>query len=63
MLIAAVVGGGSISARHIKGWQDHPDVDLVAIADINGDLARSRAEEFDIPNVYTDPQKMFDILG
>ncbi len=57
---AVVVGAGSISARHIKGWQDHPDVDLVAIADISGDFARSRAEEFDIPNIYTDYQKMFE---
>lgn len=56
-----VVGGGSISVRHIKGWKNHPDANLIAIADINGDVAKNRAEEFEIPNFYTDYQKMLQV--
>lgn len=55
---AAVIGAGVIASRHIKGWQAHPDVDLVSIADISEAAARRRAEEFEIPNVHTDYLEM-----
>lgn len=55
---AAIIGAGGISARHINGWLNHPDVEIVAIADISEANAERRAEEFGIPNVYTDYQDM-----
>ncbi len=56
---AVVVGCGDIAARHIKGWQAHPAVDLVAVADVHEAAARRRAEEFGIGKIYTDYREMF----
>lgn len=52
-----VVGVG-IGRLHIEGYKTHPDAEIVAVADINEDRARATAEEFGIPKVYSDYEKM-----
>jgi predicted dehydrogenase len=54
-----VIGAGRWAARaHLPGFDRSPLAELVAICDLNGDLARQRAQEFNIPHVYTDYQEM-----
>jgi predicted dehydrogenase len=58
-LRAAVIGAGRWSAMaHLPGCVRSPLCDLVAVCDLNGDLARQRAEEFNVPDVYTDYQEV-----
>jgi predicted dehydrogenase len=47
--------GGIVRGAHLKpGWTVVPDVEIVAACDINEASAKSLAEDFDIPNVFTD---------
>lgn len=50
--------GGIARAVHIPGWKDNPEVELVAVADVNGELAEKVAREHDIPHVFTDFRKL-----
>jgi predicted dehydrogenase len=50
----AVIGTGIIGRSHIKNYQDIADANLVAVCDINEDGARAAAQEYGIPDVYTD---------
>lgn len=48
-----VIGAGNIAAVHIEQFQRLPEqCAVVAITDVNVELARSRAEQFRIPHVY-----------
>jgi len=58
-LRTAVVGGGTISGRHLDGLSDCPYTDLVGICDVDADRARSVASEYGIAN-YTDMQELLD---
>lgn len=58
-LRTAVVGGGTISSRHLDGLSDCPYTDLVAICDVDAERARSVASEYGIAN-YTDMQELVD---
>ena len=51
-------GCGHISQFHLRAWQQVPDAEIVAVCDVDGAKARSRADEFGIPAVFTDPEKM-----
>lgn len=56
---AGVVGAGSWArAAHIPGFQSCPDVDLVAICDIDRDLAERVATERGVPRVYASATAM-----
>ena len=57
---AVVVGCGTIAPRHIKSWQAHPTVEVVAVADIDETAASTRAREFHIPKIYLDYREMLD---
>lgn len=48
VLKAAVVGGGTVSRRHLTGLKRDPLVQLVAICDIDESRAQSLADEYDI---------------
>ena len=53
-LRVGVIGAGRWSASaHLPGYARSPLCDVVAICDLNEDLARQRAQEFNIPDVYT----------
>ncbi len=54
-----VVGCGGMGRHHSRAWVDHPAAELVAAADINEQMARTVADEFSIPAVYTDYNEMF----
>ncbi|MDE0040414.1 MAG: Gfo/Idh/MocA family oxidoreductase [Candidatus Poribacteria bacterium] len=54
-----VVGCGGMGRHHSRAWTEHPTAELVAAADINEQMARTVADEFSIPAVYTDYNEMF----
>lgn len=49
-----VIGAGSISESHLGAYSKNPEVELVAICDLNEERARAKADKYNIPNVYTD---------
>lgn len=51
-LNAVLVGCGGISRTWLRAIADIPEVRLVALVDLNRETARSRASEFDMPNVH-----------
>ena len=58
-LRVGVIGAGRWSASaHLPGFTRSPLAEVVAICDRNQDLAKQRADKFDIPHVYTDYEKM-----
>ena len=53
-LRVGVIGAGRWStSAHLPGFARSPLCDLVAVCDLDGDLARARAEQFGAPD-YTD---------
>lgn len=54
---AGVIGAG-IGKFHIEGLQNHPKAECVALCDINADAAQEVADDFGIPQVYTDYREM-----
>jgi predicted dehydrogenase len=61
----AVIGTGMIAnAAHIPAWKALPgEVELVGVADIRAEAAQETAHRYNIPQAYTDPQKMLDELA
>jgi predicted dehydrogenase len=54
-LRVAVIGAGRWAASaHLPGFARSPLCELVAICDLNRDLAEQRAKQFKIPHVFTD---------
>lgn len=56
-LRVGVIGLG-IGRKHIEGWREHPDVDVVAIADPDTKRLTERGEAFGIEARYTNAQDM-----
>src|SRR5262247_242004 len=54
----ALVGCGRISAINIAALKAIPDVDIVAVCDLNDKLAHAQAVRHNIPSVYTDMERM-----
>ncbi len=52
-----LVGAGSISQHHLNAIKNIPGATAVAICDVE-DRARQRAQEYDIPETYTDYRDM-----
>ena len=54
-LRVAVLGAGSIAKhRHLPEYAARPDVEIVALVDLNKDRAKGFAEKYNIPNVFRD---------
>lgn len=53
-----IIGAGSISTRHINAYKANANAEIVMIADLNEELAKSRAQEFDIPNYCTNYKEL-----
>src|SRR5690606_27300142 len=53
-----VIGAGSIAQIHLESYRANPQVELVAVADINADRARTVADSFGAPDAYGDPHEM-----
>lgn len=59
-LKVGVIGCGLISKlRHIPAYKKLKDFEVQAVCDLNEELARDTAKEFNIPKFYTDTSKMF----
>ena len=56
-LTTAVVGGGTVSDRHLDGCRRLPTTDLVAICDLDEDRDREKAREYDLA-AYADMETM-----
>ena len=54
-----IIGTGQIGKAHIRNYQNIPDCEIVAVADINEPEARRVADEYGIPHVLT---KFRDLL-
>lgn len=55
-----VIGVGNIFPAYVKGCRDFDILELAACADIDMDLAKRRAEEFDIPAAMTVEELLAD---
>ena len=54
-----IIGAGSISRYHVFGYQANSDLAQVeAVCDLNEERARSFAEQYHIPQVYTNVEDM-----
>ncbi|HEX3947619.1 MAG TPA: Gfo/Idh/MocA family oxidoreductase, partial [Acidimicrobiales bacterium] len=53
-----VVGTGNIADLNVAGYLQHPDCDVVAVCDVDGDLAAEAAERWGVPRVYTDLDRL-----
>jgi predicted dehydrogenase len=54
----ALVGCGRISDVHIETVTELTNVDIVAVCDLNENVARDQATRHNIPGIYTDMEKM-----
>jgi len=58
-LKAAVIGAGAIAHHcHLPGYQQHPDCQLVALAETDPSRAARAAERFGVPTTYHDYRQM-----
>src|SRR5690554_4932115 len=53
-----LIGAGSISELHLDACQNNPEVDLVAVCDLNEDRARAKAQKYGAKRVYTDYREL-----
>jgi len=54
-----VIGAGRWAASaHLPGYTRSPLSEIVAICDLNRDMAEQRAKQFNIPHVYSDYQEL-----
>ena len=53
-----IVGQGLVGPSHYKGYQTHPDAEVIAICDLSRERAESFAETHNIPEVYTSYEEL-----
>ena len=53
-----LIGCGEIGRRRATGFVEHPDIDLVAVSDINPTAAEQAAADFDVPTHYEGHEAM-----
>jgi UDP-N-acetylglucosamine 3-dehydrogenase len=56
---AAVIGCGSWGRNHARVYHELPNVELVAISDLNPQTAQQIGERYGVPS-YTDPKKIIE---
>jgi predicted dehydrogenase len=54
----AVIGTGTIAQSHLDAYAKNPEVELVAVSDLNLDRAKSVAEKYGAPRAYSDPAEL-----
>ncbi|TDF93024.1 Gfo/Idh/MocA family protein [Paenibacillus piri] len=57
-LKVGVIGSGSISTMHLDLYANNPEVELVAICDMNRARAEEKAAKYAIPHVYADVREL-----
>lgn len=60
-LRTAVVGGGTVSAIHLSGIVENPQTELAGICDVDEDVARDLADEYDT-RAFFDLEEMIDAV-
>jgi len=55
---AGIVGLGLAAASHVKGYESHPDSEVLAVCDSDGERAHRFAAEHSVPLVYTELEEM-----
>lgn len=58
-----VIGTGTIAQAHLAAYAAHPDVELVAVSDMNLDRAKAVADTYDAPRAYDDPHELLADQG
>jgi len=58
-----IIGLGWPGREHLKGYKLGTNAEVVALCDMNVELAQQQAAEHDIPAVYTDHKKMLKESG
>ena len=53
-----VIGAGSIAQLHLTAYAENPDVELVAVADMNLERAQAVADQFGAARAYADPHEL-----
>ena len=53
-----VIGCGVIGQYHLAAARQAPQVDIMAVADLREEVARTTAEKFNVQKVYTDGQAL-----
>lgn len=56
----AVVGCGYVSNGHLKAWRKVPQAHVLAVSDIDQNLAQKTAETWKIPRYYTSYEKLLE---
>ena len=56
-LRCGVIGLG-MGQSHVKGYQSHPDAEVVAVADIDAGRLKAAGDKLDVRGRYTDPLEM-----
>lgn len=59
-LRGVAIGAGYFSHFHYDAWQRMPEVELVALCDVDRNKAEAVAAKFGIPRVYQDYRRMLD---
>ncbi|MDP6042705.1 MAG: Gfo/Idh/MocA family oxidoreductase, partial [Candidatus Latescibacteria bacterium] len=57
---AGLVGQGLVGPSHFKGYQTHPNAEVVAVCDLSQERAESFAKEHGITEVYTSYDDMLN---
>ncbi len=55
-VIGLVMGGA-----HLEGYKGVPDVNILAICDLNQALLKEQAEKFSVPHTFSDYRKMLEV--
>jgi predicted dehydrogenase len=53
-----VLGTGNIADLNVAGYLQHPSCDVLAVCDLDGDVAREAAARWGVPKVYTDVHEL-----
>ena len=55
---AVVVGAGQIARQHLACLRELPDVDVVGVCDLSRAMAEAAADQFEVPDWFTDFEQM-----
>lgn len=59
-----IVGiGGVARGAHLPVWSEHPDVEIVGLADIRPERARAAAEQYGVPKAFDDHRRLLRLPG
>ena len=53
-----IIGCGGISGVHLNGYSKNPNVEIYALCDINEEVMKKRAKEYNVTHLYTDAREM-----